>query len=157
MDERILYELSSLKKEIENNPMSFEAITQQAEVRDAIADSVAAIVVVLESRKILGSTTLADETFGYMEGELTDKDVNELLPERFRASHTEYLKEFSLHPSKRQMGKHGVGGDKGARNKLMGIKRDGVEFPVEVSLRPKVVSGKRCAVAVIFDMTGRNE
>lgn len=127
--------------------MPLEAVAQQVEVRDAIAASVSAIVVDLDTGILLGATPIADEMFGYIEGELTGKLVHQLVPVSFQGIHVDHFRKFSEHPNARQMGD--------TKMTLAGLRRDGTEFPVEIALRAKTVGGKRAVVATILDMSKR--
>lgn len=67
----------------------------------------------------------AENLLGYDQSELIGKKVEILLPDSFRQHHAEHRKAYTVHPEVRPMG---MGRDLTARRK------DGSEFPVEVSL-----------------------
>lgn len=67
----------------------------------------------------------AEHLFGYDQSELTGQKVEVLLPDSLRNKHEQHRKEYTVHPEVRLMG---IGRDLTARRK------DGSEFPVEVSL-----------------------
>lgn len=121
----------------------------RSQVNEAIGACVSCIVVELETGRIVGSTAPADRLFGYIEGELVGKSIHELVPLRLREQHGEHLKAYASEPQPRQMG--------GQAMQLIGVRRDGTEFPVEIGLYPRVVAGKRAAVATILDMSVRHE
>ena len=63
--------------------------------------------------------------FGYERTELLGQLVEVLLPDRFRARHTGHRARFAAHPARRAMG---------AGLDLWGRRKDGTEFPVDMSL-----------------------
>ncbi len=68
----------------------------------------------------------AEQLFGYARGELVGKSVELLVPERSRAAHAQHRERFLRGPSVRGM----------AGRELVGRRRDGSEFPIEVRLSP---------------------
>jgi two-component system, sensor histidine kinase len=71
--------------------------------------------------------------FGYAHEEIIDHSIEELMPERFRARHTGHRKHYGAKPRVRPMG---------AGLELFGRRRDGTEFPVEISLSPVEDGGR---------------
>jgi PAS domain S-box-containing protein len=84
--------------------------------------------------------------FGYSTEEVHGKSIELLVPERFRHSHRRRRSEYSSDPKTRPMG---AGLDLYARRK------DGSEFPVDISLAPIGGEGEQLVVAAIRDITER--
>jgi PAS domain S-box-containing protein len=84
--------------------------------------------------------------FGYSREELLGKQLEVLIPERYRHKHPEHRKEYSERPSPRGMG---VGRD------LFGMRNDGLEFPVEIGLNPIHTEEGLFIVSSILDITER--
>ena len=84
--------------------------------------------------------------FGYLAGEVQGKSIELLVPERFRHSHRRRRADYSASPLTRPMG---AGLDLYARRK------DGSEFPVDISLAPIGGDGGALVVAAIRDITER--
>ena len=84
--------------------------------------------------------------FGYPRNELLGKPVDLLLPERFRQAHAGHRSGYMRSPHIRPMG---------AQLELLGRRKDGSEFPVEISLGPVDMDGDTAIVATIRDVTRR--
>jgi protein-histidine pros-kinase len=82
----------------------------------------------------------AEQLFGYQRGRLIGKTIETLVPQRFRARHVGHRKAFFQEPRERPMG---VGLE------LWAVRRDGTEFPVEVSLSHLDMHGETIAVAAV--------
>ncbi|MEO8845493.1 MAG: PAS domain S-box protein [Kofleriaceae bacterium] len=106
------------------------------------------IVVTGSLGTILLANVEAARMFGYERDELVGKPIHVLVPRRSRASHPEHVKDYHVAPRLRPMGS---GLD------LFGCRRDGTEFPVEISLAPIEHEGQRLVVAGIRDVTDRRK
>lgn len=106
------------------------------------------IVMVDESGRIVTANPIAEQVFGYKKDELNGVMLEQLLPERYRGHHTSLRKGFNSHPEPRRMG---FGRD------LTALKKDGTEFPVEISLSYTQVKGKLLVMAFISDITERKK
>jgi PAS domain S-box-containing protein len=114
-------------------------------VVDAAPDG---IVVVDEDARIALVNPQAEKLFGYDAGSLLGRSMHDLLPERFRAAHSEHHAAYREAPRTRPMGT-GLA--------LFGRRRDGTEFPVEISLSPMSTGGRSLVVAIVRDVTARAE
>lgn len=84
--------------------------------------------------------------FGYTRGELNRKPVEVLMPERFRRAHQGHRSSFLTGPRTRGLA---------ANVELTAQRKDGSEFPVEISLSALEDRGERLAIAVVRDVTER--
>jgi PAS domain S-box-containing protein len=84
--------------------------------------------------------------FGYARVELVGEPVEMLVPERFRAAHGAHRTEYFGDPRTRPMG---------AGLELFGRRRDGVEFPAEISLSSIETDGGTVGIAAIRDVSDR--
>ncbi|WP_127090634.1 PAS domain-containing sensor histidine kinase [Aquabacter cavernae] len=105
-----------------------------------------AIVVLNATGRIVLVNTQAEELFGYPRGALLGEPVERLLPERLRTAHFAHRSDFSRHPRVRAMG---IGLD------LHGLRADGVEIPVDVSLSPLETTEGSLVLSAIRDATER--
>lgn len=90
----------------------------------------------------------AEHLFGYDDGELVGQKVEVLIPAMLRARHEGHREGFSRNPGPRAMG---LGMD------LRAAKKDGTEFPVEISLAHYTLDGKRHVVSFVNDITLRKK
>ncbi|HEY6976559.1 MAG TPA: PAS domain S-box protein, partial [Chitinophagaceae bacterium] len=106
------------------------------------------IIVTDDEGRIIDFNKYAESQFGYSKEEITGKTVEVLIPSQFHSSHIKYRKEFYKHPEPRQMG-HG--------RDLYALKKDGIQFPVEVSLSYYEIDGKTFVIAFVIDITVRKK
>jgi hypothetical protein len=94
---------------------------------------------------IIGTTESADKMFRYQEGQLLYKNIEILMPERFRPYHKMHLVSFILLPDPRQMGSR-----LGAGRGIFGLTQMAEEFPMELGLQQRMGKGGRqkCLVAL---------
>ena len=86
----------------------------------------------------------AEKLFGYGRDELVGHEVEILVPERLRAGHPDLRNGFRGHPTTRPMG---------TGLELLGRRKDGNEFPVEISLSPTTAEVDRRVVCAVRDVT----
>lgn len=90
----------------------------------------------------------AERLFGYDKDELIGKRIEVLVPKRFSEKHVNHRDRFYLHPHTRSMG---------AGIELYGLRKDGSEFPVEISLSPYETPEGKYVIAFIIDITLRKQ
>jgi two-component system, cell cycle sensor histidine kinase and response regulator CckA len=105
-----------------------------------------AIVLGDSSGRIALANRRAEELFGYELGELVGREVELLVPERFRSAHLDHRAAYATDPRTREMG---------AGLELYGQRKDGSEFPVEISLTPEGVGPEELVIAIVRDVSDR--
>jgi len=107
-----------------------------------------AMVIVDANGDIVLINSQTEKLFGYSRDELLGRKVEVLVPERFRSRHPAYRTGFVQSPRPRAMG---------AGFELFGLRRDGSEFPVEISLSPMETADGMFVSSSIRDIGDRKQ
>jgi PAS domain S-box-containing protein len=106
-------------------------VTAQKDMDDlfslATESSPSGVLLVNKRGEIILANSQAEKLFGYRREELVGKPVENLVPERFGGQHAFHRTNFLATPTTRAMG---------AGRELFARRKDGTEFPVEISLHP---------------------
>jgi PAS domain S-box-containing protein len=86
--------------------------------------------------------------FGYSENELLGSKIEVLIPKRFHNKHESHREDYSEKPKSRSMG---------GNMDLFAVRKNGTEFPVEISLSPFYTNNKQFIVSFIIDITVRKQ
>ena len=105
-----------------------------------------AIVIVNEKGEIVLVNAQTERLFGYGREELLGLAVEVLIPDRFQGRHVGHRESYAAHPRTRSMG---------AGLELFGRRKDGSEFPVEISLSPLETDEGILVSSAIRDVTER--
>jgi len=103
-----------------------------------------AMLFVNKDGRIITINAQLEHLFGYSEEELVGKDLHALIPERFRKRHRDDLSGYFSNPRVRPMG---------SGLQIFARRKDGTEFPADVSLSPLEMDGEMLAIASIRDIT----
>lgn len=105
-----------------------------------------AMVLVDETGQIVACNEQTYSIFGFPRGGLIGEMVERLVPLRFRPQHPAHRHRYFEDPKVRPMG---------AGIDLFGVRADGQEFPVEISLSPMHLEGRLLVTAAVRDVTDR--
>jgi len=105
-----------------------------------------AMLITNEHGKILIANTNTERLFGYSHHELVGQSVEQLMPERYRRNHLGHRASYFAEPRVRAMG---------SALDLFGLRRDGTEFPIEISLSPLPTKEAMLISSAIRDVTER--
>jgi PAS domain S-box-containing protein len=105
-----------------------------------------AMVIVDQEGMIIMVNAQTEKVFGYTRDDLFGQHVELLVPSRFRDVHPFHRKQYKKNPLPRPMG---------ADLELYALRKDGTEFPVEISLSPMETEEDNLIIAAIRDITER--
>jgi two-component system sensor histidine kinase/response regulator len=131
---------------IELNSDITERERAETEFRQLLESTPDAIVGVGRDGRIVLVNAQTEQLFGYRRGQLIGQLVETLVPQRFRGVHPGHRSGFFAAPSSRTMG---------AGLDLYGLRRDGSEFPAQISLSSMETADGPLATAAIRDDTAR--
>jgi len=125
-----------------------ELSASEERFRSLLESAPDAMVMCGQDGRIALVNSQAERLFGYSRGELLGEPVETLIPQRLRHRHEGYRESYVATPRARPMG---VG------RKLFGLRKDGTEFPIEISLSPLRVGEELFVTSAIRDITSRRE
>ena len=141
--------LAIAKKDVTHLKYIRESEVLKARFQGLLDAAPDAMVLVNRDGRIVLTNDETEKLFGYAPSELIGEPVDLLVPERFREEHPAHRAGYFAEPRRRSMG----GGAE-----LAGRRRDGSEFPAEISLSPiRTEDGRLLATAAIRDVTGRRK
>ncbi|MEP6936676.1 MAG: GAF domain-containing protein, partial [Chthoniobacterales bacterium] len=132
-----LFERKRAEEELRNSELRFRSVTQS--VGDAIISSNTA-------GEIIFWNNGAEKLFGYSEDEVLGKHLELIMPDRFRAMHRMGMARFMAGGEARVIGK---------TVELVGLRKDGNEFPIELALSTWSAGEDKFFTGIIRDISGR--
>jgi PAS domain S-box-containing protein len=144
----------ALRRDLQGEPLSIlesnRDITQRKQVeekfRSLLESAPDAMVIVDSGGRVQLVNAQTEKLFGYSRQELIGRPVEMLMPPRFRGKHGGHREGYFQSPRSRAMG---------AGLELYGQRKDGTEFPVEISLSPLEMPGGTLVSSAIRDVTER--
>lgn len=138
---------SNLEQKVEERTRELkESATRIHSIVETTKD---AMICIAERGNIYLWNKSTEEMFGYSANDAIDKDIHSLIiPERFREKAYTGFNEFS---------KTGTGPLVGKTIECTAVRKDGAEFPVELSISAMNIKGKWHAVGIMRDITERKK
>lgn len=121
---------------------------EEEKFRNLLESAPDAIVIVDQSGHMKLVNAQTEKLFGYSRAELLGQPVEMLIPQRFREQHVGHRHNYSQSPRSRAMG---IGLE------LYGRRKNGTEFPVEISLSPLKTDEGVLISSAIRDVTERRQ
>lgn len=147
--EELAKELQDMQEEfieLESCRLEFQTIRKRYE--HLLQSAPDAMIFVNMEAKIIRINAQFGNLFGYTEEELRGKDLHILIPERYRSHHRNNIASYFEQPRARPMGSDLI---------IYGLKKDGSEFPADISLSPLLTDGELFTVAAVRDITDRRK
>jgi two-component system, sensor histidine kinase and response regulator len=107
-----------------------------------------AVLVVDKQGDITKANSQAHDLFGYAQGDLVGRSIEELIPREKRSAHVAHRADFMLSPSPRLMA---------AERVLAGLKKNGEQFLAEITLSPLLLGGAPCTIAIVRDVSRQKQ
>ncbi|HJU05089.1 MAG TPA: PAS domain S-box protein [Nitrospiraceae bacterium] len=114
--------------------------------RSVVQSASDAIIIAGGAGQIVSWNKAAQQLFGYAEAEVLDKSLTVIMPERYREAHQQGLERLRATGRSRSIGQ---------AMQLSGVRKDGTEFPVELSLATWTTRSETYYCGIIRDITER--
>jgi PAS domain S-box-containing protein len=120
---------------------------EEARLAAVIGSAMDAVITVDEKQMITLFNPAAEKMFGYPAATVMGTSLERLMPQRFRAKHSMYLRNFSeINITRRKMGE---------LTGIYGLRCDGEEFPIEASISHAQIDGQKIFSVILRDITER--
>lgn len=130
--------LKQVKEELEKSQSQLQAI---------IHNALDGIIMINEHGEIQGFNPAAEQIFGYSRQDILGKDVKLLMPEPIRSEHETFIGQYMQTGLSKMIGQRG--------REVTAIRKNGEQFPMEISVSEMVLGGQQYFVGIIRDITER--
>lgn len=114
--------------------------------RIAVEASPSGMILADNAGQIVLVNGAAAQLFGYSESELMSLTIEDLVPARIKEEHVGFRNDYARQPEVREMG---------AGRELFGLRKDGIEVPVEIGLNPIRANQEAMILSTIIDISER--
>jgi diguanylate cyclase (GGDEF)-like protein/PAS domain S-box-containing protein len=132
--------LKQIKGELEKSQSQLQAI---------IHNAMDGIIMINETGEVLGFNPAAEQIFGYSKQDILGKNLNMLMPEPVRSEHDGYINRYLQTGQGKILG---IGG-----REVVAVRRNGEQFPMELSASEMMLGGQRYFVGIVRDITERKQ
>jgi PAS domain S-box-containing protein len=140
---------ADLQREMDERQMAVVALRASEERFRAITESANDAIISADSAgNIVSWNTKAQEIFGYRAEEILGTSLTRLMPERYHAAHTQRFAQWSSTGSSRLVG---------TTVEFAGVRKDGSEFPLEISLSTWSTAYGNYVTGMIRDLTAHKQ
>lgn len=143
----VAFDVTELKHKEEELQQALTALQKSEKMQRSIFEFAPDTMIIINQQgKIESVNSQIEKVFGYKPKEVLGMDILELIPHRFRKAHTAHQANFIKNPHLREMG---------AGLELFALKKDGSEFPADITLSPIETENGTFVIAVVRDITRR--
>jgi PAS domain S-box-containing protein len=147
LEERVRVRTGHLVRKMNETSQAQEALRRSEQRLRTVIDSVLDGIVTISDDGVIESfSPSAERIFGYSEAEVVGDNVKVLMPEPDRAQHDGYIDSFL------RTGKSGI---IGVGREVMGRRKDGSTFPMDLAIDEAEIGGRRLFIGVVRDITAR--
>ncbi|MBI2458383.1 MAG: PAS domain S-box protein, partial [candidate division NC10 bacterium] len=127
-------------------PLRSTALAEHSRAATVVAHAADAIMTINQEGMVESFNPAAERIFGYEEQEVLGRPVTVLMPERYREAHQQGLERMRSGAGPRLIGE---------TVEMHGLRKDGSEFPLELSLTTWQVGHRTFSTAISRDITER--
>ncbi|MCR8922591.1 PAS domain S-box protein [Dasania sp. GY-MA-18] len=130
----------------EAKSVEFEYQARENRIRALMDTIVDGIIVINNQGKILSMNPAAETLFGYQQDEIHLRNIKMLMPEPYSSAHDGYLRNYRNTRVKKIIG---IG------REVVGLRKDGSTFPMELAVSEAVVSGETLFTGIVRNISER--
>lgn len=136
----------TLARETADRRLATEALARSEERFRGIFEATSEAIITMDESGVIESVNpAAERMFGYAPGELAGAEVRRLMPPDAADQHQAHVRQYVASGEARVIGQ--------GRIARFGLRKDGVVFPIAVTVNEVRLSGRRFFIGVISDMT----
>jgi PAS domain S-box-containing protein len=140
--------LARIERQVTVSKVRMALRESEAKFRSVMESAIDAIISADNEGKIRSWNSAATALFGFTEAEVIAGPIDMIIPERFQKSHQEGVRRVSSGGPTHVIGK---------TVEVAAIRKDGTEFPVELSLATWFLDDKRYYTGIIRDISERKQ
>ena len=146
--ERAVWGVGSILDITERRQAELAREVSESQLKAVIDSAMDAVIILNSDQQIVLFNAAAERMFGRTAGEMVGQPMDRLIPSRFRTRHQRQITTFSnLTGASRQMA--------AGRDALVGLRADGEEFPIEVSISKTFAAEQPLFIAIARDIAAR--
>ncbi len=141
----VLFAMHNNKHRMEAETMLKDSLSSISAIVDTVVDG----IMTIDDQGIIDSfNPAAERIFGYVSSEVIGRNVNLLMPGHYRDEHDSYLSNYIATGERKVIG---IG------REVLGIRRDGTTFPLELSVSQMMKDKRRMFTGIVRDITERKK
>jgi len=139
--------MNHVKDDHPGKPVASSALEEREARLQSILETAPDAIIVIDDRGLIESySSAAERLFGFSAGEVVGRNVSLLMPSPYRERHDAYIKHYLDTGERRIIGIGRI---------VVGQRKDGTTFPMELAVGEVVASGRRLFTGFIRDLTER--